>query len=127
MKKKIIVSFLALFLLVSGGVITLAGTQFQNYNTTVGKFNGSGYTAYQTKIHTNTDGHLNSGIVGGNYKVDTRMITSSGSGSSWYRIDDNLSYILSNNVIGSSFVRLQFSNDISTPVDVQVSGDWRSN
>ena len=36
------------------GTSAWAGTSFQSYRTTVGKFNGNGYTAYQTKSGAGT-------------------------------------------------------------------------
>ncbi|WJY26568.1 hypothetical protein [Sporosarcina trichiuri] len=126
MKKKMVVGFLAFVLLISGGALTKAGTAFTSYNTTVGKFNGSGYTSYQTKAKSSADGYLNSATVGGNYQVDARMNSSSGTGP-WVRIDDNRSYFLINSVKSGAAARVQFSNDLSTPVSVQVTGTWSSN
>lgn len=40
---------LAVVVMLAVGTSAWAGTSFQSYSTTVGKFNGNGYTAYQTK------------------------------------------------------------------------------
>ena len=59
--------------ILSMGATALAGTTYSSYNTTVGAFNGSGYTGYQTKATAGTNGNLNSTSVGGGYEVDARM------------------------------------------------------
>lgn len=56
------------------GITALAGTEFEFYDTTVGKVNGNGYTGFQTKITTGAAADLYSYIVGGNYEVDVRQI-----------------------------------------------------
>lgn len=112
------------------GVTAFAGTSYQNYNTTVGKFNGNGYSSFQTKSTSGANGDLNSSSVGGGYNVDVRMIDQNGNSGSWARniksgstaqIDSHLNHTSGKNV------RLQFSNDLTTRVDVQVVGSWRSN
>lgn len=106
-----------------------AGTSTTGYNTTVGKFNGSGYSTYQTKATAGANGWIYSTRVGGNYKVDVRMDSPSGNGS-WLRsVDDGTSASLpgsSSQITGAS-VRLKFSSNITTPVNVQVEGSWKSN
>lgn len=125
-KKKVLTGVLA-FGLLTVGMGANAGTALIDYSTTVGAFNGSGYTDYQTKVTGKMEGYLNSQNVGGDYKVDGRMTASSGTGS-WVRIDDNLSYIIPNSIsAGNSTVRMQFSNDLTTPKQVQVTGNWASN
>ncbi|WP_372428921.1 hypothetical protein [Lysinibacillus fusiformis] len=104
-----------------------AGTDFKDYSTTVGAVNGSAYTDYQVKDTSKADGYLDSYNVGGNYKVDARMTASTGTGS-WVRIDDNMGYFIPNSITsGNSTTRMQFSNDVTTPVNVQVTGKWASN
>ncbi|MEW5323794.1 hypothetical protein V2J23_17245 [Geobacillus thermoleovorans] len=126
MKKKLVVLSLSVGLVAFGGAVQ-AGSSWSNYNTTVGKFNGSGYTGYQTKASSGTYGELNSSVVGGSYTVDARMRASSGTGS-WVRsVTDNDYRTLPNSVPSGLSARVEFSNDITTPVDVQVSGTWRSN
>lgn len=126
MKKKLVVLSLSVGLMAFGGAVQ-AGTSWSNYNTTVGKFNGSGYTGYQTKASSGTYGELNSSVVGGSYTVDARMQASSGTGS-WVRsVTDNDYRTLPNSIPSGLSARVEFSNDITTPVDVQVSGTWRSN
>lgn len=111
------------------GSCAFAGTTMEKYSTTVGRFNGSGFTEYQTKAFSGEDGYLYSNAVGGNYVVDVRMISSKKEKGSWVRdVDDNRSYYLPAKTLRSGRnVRLEFSNDITTPVRVQVAGKWKSN
>lgn len=120
--KTLAVLGLSVGLLASAGIVE-AGTSYSGYSTTVGKFNGSGYTGYQTKSTSGKYGNLSSGTVGGNYVVDARM-----SSGSWVRnVTDNDYRSLPNSVASGNSARVQFSNDFDTPVNVQVSGSWRSN
>jgi hypothetical protein len=113
------------------GVSAYAGTSMEKYSTTVGKFNGSGYASFQTKTYASDNGLLYSNAVGGKYTVDARMISSGGGKGRWIRdVDDNTHYSIPTNKdsIGKGDnVRLQFSNDLLTPVCVQVEGKWKSN
>lgn len=100
-----------------------------SYNTTVGKFNGSGYSDYQVKAVSGANGWIESEKVGGSYTVDVRMNSSAGNGK-WFRnLGDGLTGELPGNSaqVSGSNVRLRFSNDITTPVNVQVIGNWKSN
>ncbi len=124
MRTNKIVAFLAASCIAMGGAVAWAGTSNVNYNTTVGPFNGSGYTSYQTKAISGTNGYMGSATVGGSYRVDARMT----GGGSWTRdITDNRNYYLYNNISKGAGTRVQFSNDATTPVHVQVTGYWRSN
>ncbi|WP_074033560.1 MULTISPECIES: hypothetical protein [unclassified Exiguobacterium] len=127
MKRKSMISMgLAVGLLALGGAAQ-AGTTYSNYDTTVASFNGSGYTGYQTKSSSNASGTLSSKTVGGSYTVDARMTASSGTGS-WVRsVSDNETRSLSNSISSGRSTRVQFSNDLTTPVSVQVTGQWKSN
>lgn len=107
----------------------MAGTAMSSYNTTVGKFNGSGYSDYQVKAVSGANGWIESEKVGGSYTVDVRMNSSAGNGK-WFRnLGDGLTGELPGNSaqVSGSNVRLRFSNDITTPVNVQVIGNWKSN
>ena len=109
------------------GTSAWAGTSFQSYSTTVGKFNGNGYTAYQMKSGAGTAADLRSKSVGADYVVDARLQAASGTGG-WARdVGDNDTRQLWNSVQKGASARVQFSNDWNTSVDVQVSGTWRSN
>lgn len=115
---------------VFGSTMVYAGTSYVGYSTTVGRFNGSGYTSYQTKSISGANGGLSSGSVGADYVVDARMQEYDGPAGAWTRdVDDNTYYDLDGHVEHKSgdSVRVQFSNDWNTPVQVQVSGSWKSN
>lgn len=107
----------------------MAGTAYTDYNTTVGRFNGNGYSKSQTKAIGGANGYILSGVVGANYTVDVRMNCNKGN-ASWLRdLDDNQSKWLPGyykQTAGES-IKLQFSNDLLTPVAVQVDGRWKSN
>ncbi|SNC60604.1 hypothetical protein SAMN05445756_0313 [Kytococcus aerolatus] len=107
-----------------GSTSAFAGTVFSTYNTTVGNNNGKGYTGYQKKYASNRAGDLHSRTVGGSYKVDARMLPG-GTGISG--VTDSSSYKLNNTISRGDSTRVEFNNGIFTPVDVQVTGTWRSN
>ena len=116
-------------LMLFGGAVS-AGTSMVDYSTTVGRFNGSGYTSYQTKTYSSDKGFLYSNAVGGSYTVDARMVSISGDKAKWVRdVDDNSYYSLPKhtNMNSGKSVRVEFSNDLTTPVRVQVEGQWKSN
>lgn len=116
-----------LFILLSGTAV-FAGTTATVYSTMVARLNGSGYTPYQTKAYTGNSGVLYSETVGGGYVVDARM--EGAYDAAWIRdVNDYQTRTLpsnSNQKAGSS-IRVQFSNDWNTPVNVLVEGDWKSN
>lgn len=125
----------AMVMLVFVGTMSLsafAGTSFTSYNTVVGKVNGNGYSANQTKSTSGANGRIISTSVGGNYLVDVRMQKSDGTASGdWYNnLTDNMDtgYNVDGDVgqTAGSNVRLHFSNKLTTPVDVQVIGSWCS-
>lgn len=106
-----------------------AGTTYQGYNTTVDDWGGDGYTGFQTKATSGANGMLISKYVGGNYQVDARMIDNDDEGAWEYNIDDWDVRSLDGHKDHTSGdrVRVHFSNDLLTPVDVQVEGNWLSN
>lgn len=128
--RKLFVAGVAAVAVLGGGLTAAhAGTSYTGYNTTVGKFNGNGYSGTQTKSATDRSGDLRSTSVGGNYKVDARMegVNVGVPGTPWVRVDDNVTRKLSNVIHRGNKVRVRFSNDAGTRVDVQVRGSWRSN
>lgn len=111
------------------GSTAYAGTAKELYITIVGRFNGCGYSYNQTKAVGGKDGYIYSNTVGGKYKVDVRMESSSASGEWLRNVTDGTQKAVdahSKHTKGSQ-VRLKFSNDITTPVNVEVDGDWKSN
>lgn len=127
-KKKIFIMGLTTFLLFTGG-IAQAAPSYQNYNEIVGKFNGSAYTDYQTMKYGGQETiEIYSDSVGSDYTVDIRAIRD-GYNSSWIRgVGDNQGYTIQTVYLLDSGTQhqLQFSNNIFTPVDVQVTGKWRN-
>lgn len=111
-----------------GGTV-YAGTTTDFYITVVGKFNGCGYSRYQTKAVSGKDGYIYSDKVGGKYKVDVRMENSSASGGWLRNVTDGTQKAVPGHskLTKGSEVRLKFSNDALTPVSVEVNGDWKSN
>ena len=118
--------------LVTLSLTAMAGNTYTSYDTTVGRFNGSGYSGTQTKETSGANGRIKSTSVGGNYTVDVRMQKSdeSACGDWYYSLNDNVDtqYKIGGHkdqMHGDS-VRLQFSNDLLTAVTVQVTGTWIS-
>lgn len=110
------------------GSTAYAGMDMKYYSTVVGRFNGCGYCGYQTKAMSGIDGYIESYSVGGKYKVDVRMESSSASGDWLRNVTDGTKKTVkahSKHTKGSQ-VRLKFSNDITTPVTVGVEGYWKS-
>lgn len=110
----------------ASGIAAQASTTKIGYNTTVGRFNGNGYSGYGKKAYADRAVELWSDNVGGNYGVDARPIHSTGNGN-WQRVNDFSYRSWSNSYNRGDDIRIQFSNDATTPVAVQVNGVWRSN
>ncbi|MDO4779354.1 MAG: hypothetical protein Q4A42_07340 [Tissierellia bacterium] len=128
--KKIKTLLALCMVVILGSSMVYAGTSYSDYSTTVGRFNGNGYTSYQTKSISGANGDLYSSSVGADYVVDARMQESDGTAGSWTRdVTDSTNYELDGHVNHSSgdSVRVHFSNDWNTTVNVQVTGSWRSN
>lgn len=128
MKKTLATTLGAGLILVVGAGAAMAGNTFTGYDTTVGRVNGNGYSGSQTKASTDDSGDINSSDVGGSYKVDARMESTGGTslGSSWVRLGDGTSARLPNFFVSGTSVRVHFSNDTSTLVNVRVRGNWKS-
>lgn len=130
MKKKIVkTSVIAGMVGMLIGSTAYAGTATTPYGTVVGRFNGYGYSSYQTKAVSGKDGYIYSSKVGGKYKVDVRMTSSKGNGKWLRNVTDGTQKSVkahSKHTKGSD-IRLQFSNDAFTPVTVYVEGTWKSN
>ncbi|WP_243388160.1 hypothetical protein [Bacillus kexueae] len=129
MKKKLITLAVGAAVMASSFNV-YASTSWKSYSTTVGKYNGSGYTGYDhVKSSSGANGQVKSSSVGGDYVVDVRMQDAQGNSGDWARnLGDNETLTLDghkNHIKGDS-MRLHFSNDWNTPVNVQVSGTWRS-
>lgn len=112
-----------------GTSMAYAGTTYKEFSTTVGKANGNGYTAFQKKTTTGADADLKTTNTGG-YEMDVRMVDENGTVGAWKRdIVANRSYKVPGHQLHlkNYNARLQFSNDLTTLVDTQAEGTWRSN
>ncbi|EKU93090.1 Uncharacterised protein [Alloiococcus otitis] len=109
------------------GIVAEAGQTYTNYSTTVGRLNGSGYTSYQTKSVSGQKADVYLANNGG-YKVDVRTNSRDGSSGEWSRgLTAGSRRQLTNGHNKGSKVRLHFSNNITTRVNTQAQGNWRSN
>jgi hypothetical protein len=123
-----------LALLVAGGVAQ-ASSSWKSYNLNVGSFNGSAYTAYSPMsgyLTTAETINVHSFTVGGDYTVDIRGQRSGGvePNTSWIRsVGDSDNYTITRSYLNSGDFgyRLQISNDLTTPVKVNVTGEFRTN
>lgn len=125
--KKIVALCAILCLL--GTSMAYAGTTYKSFSTTVGKINGSGYTAYQKKAKTGADADLKTTNTGG-YELDVRMIDENGTVGAWKKnVKNKNTYTVPGHQLhfANYDARLQFSNNVTTLVDVQAEGTWRSN
>ena len=115
-------------LLATTAGVAVAGNSAENFSTTVGKLNGSGYTGNQVKATTGAASALTTTFVGGGYNVDARVQYSDGTSSgAWARqLASGTGAWLFNSHLNSRKVRVQLSNNLSTRVDVQVRGNWAS-
>jgi hypothetical protein len=127
-RSKILAACAMAAVLMGGAGAAWAGTSWATFNTTVGKFNGSGYTGNQTKTTGGAYVQLKNLAVGGSYVVDARAQQQNGSNSgAWANnLGDGATANLSNSINAGVSTRVQFSNELLTPVDVQVQGSWRS-
>lgn len=102
------------------------GLTTASYSTTVGSFGGSGYTGYQKKERAGQKADLYSTKTG-NYKIDART-NSAGSNGTWSNdIYNKVTRQLANSHNKGTNTRVQFKNKLTTPVNTQASGSWRSN
>lgn len=131
-KTKPIVLVSALALLLTGGVVQ-AGHNYEDYKEDVGAFNGSAFTDYQkqTGLNGTEEISVDNDNVGGNYTVDIRAQRNNGVNreSNWMQdVGDNMSFTITRNYIqeSDSSYRLQISNDLSTPVKVEVYGMFKT-
>lgn len=122
--KKVIVSLLALVSL-SGGIAASAGTAYEDYGVIVGKFNQSKKTLSQTKRYAGRRASLKVSTLG--KALDARAYAKKGGTGKWVRVATTGTFSLPNDISARDSTRIQFSNDLTTVVNVKVSGSWRSN
>lgn len=123
-KKLASLGFAATLLLTSGGLIS-AGTSYESYNVDVPPFNGSANTNNQTKSTTDARADLQVSTLG--KAVDARVRSSDGGTGNWARVSTTGTITLPNSVESGDVAHVQFSNDLTTIVNVRVAGEWRSN
>lgn len=124
--KKFLISTVAFLGILGFASFIEAGHDYVYYDTTVGRFNGNGYSDVQTKSVAGQKADV-SHLSNGGYNVDIRT-TSSGSNGTWARnVKAGDVRQLTNGHNKGTQTRLQFSNDLTTRVDTQSRGYWRSN
>lgn len=116
--------------LIASSIPVLASITYSPYSLKVAPFNTSEWTESQVKANPWQGADIKSTSVGGGYKVDARMI-GSGAYGPWTRgIVSGKQYsataISDKHVVGTK-TQLEFSNGLTTPVQVAISGTWRSN
>lgn len=129
MRKIVKIGIVSALMVMVMGTAAFAGTTFKVYSVAVGKFNGCGYSSEQKKSSTGVQGRIRSIAVGGDYVVDVRMQNDSAH-AEWVRDlkdSDKRNLPVVDALAAGEKVLLKFSNDWNTPVDVIVSGDWKSN
>ncbi|MGX4667946.1 hypothetical protein JNUCC74_01840 [Cerasibacillus sp. JNUCC 74] len=123
-KKLATLGLATILLLTSGGLIS-AGTSYESYNVDVPRMNGSANTNNQTKSKTDARADLKVSTLG--KALDARVRSSDGGTGKWVRVSTTGTFTLPNSVKKGKKAHVQFSNDLSTIVNVRVAGSWRSN
>lgn len=107
-----------------------AGYSNSDFNVDSPKLGRSGYTGTQTKATTNRSGHIHFDYVGADYKVDCRLRDKGDkTEGAWVKdctdgTDKNLASRASHASGDKMCVRID--NKLTTPVDVNSYGNWRS-
>ncbi len=102
-----------------------ASTSYSTYNTTIGRFGGSGYSGTQTKTIADQDAEVVSSTVGGSYTADVCVAGGSLCIGGTKTINDGTKVALWNLGGQSATVRLKFTDGFQW-VNVQVNGKWRA-
>lgn len=107
-----------------------AGTSFTKFNVDVPALNGSKNSGSQTKAYTGRAGYIIVDYVGGGKELDCRMRdTKDYTEGAWV---NNITTSSKKNVYSRASheagdtVCIRFSNKLTTVVEVNTSGDWRS-
>ncbi|SEN68752.1 hypothetical protein SAMN05192533_11774 [Mesobacillus persicus] len=130
MKKKLAILGLSV------GLLTAAGSAqaiSYGFNEEVGAFNGSAVTSWKPDP-TNNDMYVrvNMSNVEGSYTVDVRdnmrkLSSGSISNTAWKQsVGDETAWRWQGSRTGAYEDRIQFSNDLTTPVKVTVYGLWEN-
>lgn len=102
---------------------------FSKVDVVVPRFNGDAYTGYQQKVQADAPAELKNTQVGKDYEVDACLVGKSSIClmSPWVRVGDSKKVIPIKNAAGETAqVRIRFSNDALTRVNVSVKGEWRA-
>lgn len=130
-KKSKILSAVLLVIVCVATICTtaFAGNSYSGFNHDVPKFNDAVETSRQTKAVTSRSGQIIFDYVGGGYKVDCRMVDQEDNRGAWvYNLvsgSDELLPSRASHTAGEK-VHVYISSKLTTPVDVHVYGDWRS-
>lgn len=125
LKKKLAILLVGGGLLLTGGLVS-AGTSYEYYTETVPRFNGTAYTDSQKKATSNKAADLQVSTIG--KAMDARLWgTNANWIGPWKRVSTTGNYTLYNSVPAGEFPAVQFSNDLTTSVNVLIAGQWRSN
>ena len=128
MKKKLIVLGLATGLLTTAGI---GQAMMTGFNENVGAYNGSAYTDWKSDP-TDNDLYVRVNVenVGGSYTVDVRdnmkkISNGATDNTAWVRsVGDQTAWRWQGSRTGAYKDRIEFSNDLTTPVTVNVYGSW---
>lgn len=108
-----------------------AGTTLEEYDVIVRKLNGSSYTSSQFKSTTGKPGVIYVDYIGGDYVVDLRMedLSNNAKGAWISNATDKRMYVLPSTSTQKAGHQMStyISNELFTPVDVRVYGEWASN
>lgn len=122
--KKKLLGFLIVILLTVGGSASALST-YMTYSCFVPRFNGSDFTGSQYKNGNGTPIDLNVSTLG--KAVDARSFGSGGAGG-WVRIAQTGTFSIPDpNNFNGDYSSVQFSNDLTTAVNVSVVGTFRNN
>lgn len=123
-------SFMALGAMASVAPVAYATMNYDKFSVTVPKVNGDAYTGSQKKVQADAPAELRHVSVGGNYGVDACVVGKDSSiclVSPWKRLKGkDVSQSIPNAAGETSSVRIRFSNDVKTLVNVAVKGEWRA-
>lgn len=128
MKKGLVAGALSLGLLISGAIVTQAGTEWEtNISVYVPNHNGSGgETKYQTKATSGAAAglrlHATQGVA-----LDVRTDGTNGDGAWKYNVYGGNTYSVSSVTTSGNSEKLVFSTDLLEDTNVQAVLDWRSN
>lgn len=112
----------------AGAVAANAGTVYQNFQTTVPRYQQSNYLAYQNKTFTNANANLYMSDIGSNYLMNGKVQNSSfQQGAELKGMNEGYTYAIPAPFPSNLDVRMVLTNNTYAVVNVGVTGRWRSN